>query len=49
MAYRPKTNSYDAFTVEMMRQEVLDLVLFGSNGIEMIPPGIDDAMQANRH
>ncbi len=46
VAYRPKTNSYDSFTPEMMRQEVLDLALFGTNGIEMIPPGIDDAMQS---
>mmetsp|Transcript_9764 Transcript_9764/g.19174 ORF Transcript_9764/g.19174 Transcript_9764/m.19174 type:complete len:981 (+) Transcript_9764:1019-3961(+) len=46
VAYRPKTNSYDAFTPAMMRQEVLDLALFGTNGIEMIPPGIDDAMQS---
>ncbi|GBG25674.1 Hypothetical Protein FCC1311_018932 [Hondaea fermentalgiana] len=46
VAYRPKTNSYDAFTPEMMRQEILDLALFGTNGIEMIPPGIDDALQS---
>ena len=39
IAYRPKTNSYDAFTPEMMRQEVIDLALFGTNAIEVIPPG----------
>mmetsp|Transcript_6760 Transcript_6760/g.11022 ORF Transcript_6760/g.11022 Transcript_6760/m.11022 type:complete len:927 (+) Transcript_6760:48-2828(+) len=46
VAYRPKTNSYDAFTVDMMKQEVLDLALFGCNAIEMIPPGVDDAEQS---
>ena len=46
VAYRPKTNSYDAFTPEMMRREILDLALFGCNAIEVIPPGIDDALQS---
>jgi len=46
VAYRPKTNSYDGFSVSMMKQEILDLALFGTNGIEMIPPGIDDALQS---
>ncbi len=46
IAYRPKTNAYDAFTPQQMRDEVTDLALFGTNGIEMIPPGIDDAMQS---
>lgn len=46
VAYRPKTNSYDAFTPEMMRKEILDLALFGCNAIEVIPPGIDDALQS---
>jgi len=46
VAFRPKTNSYDAFSVEMMQDEILSLALFGTNGIEMIPPGIDDAMQS---
>ena len=46
IAFRPKTNSYDAFTEEQMRQEILDLALFGCNAIEMIPPGLDDAAQS---
>ena len=29
-----------------MRQEILDLALFGCNAIEMIPPGLDDAAQS---
>ena len=43
IAYRPKTNSYDAFTAEQMRQQILDCALFGCNSIEVIPPGLDDA------
>ena len=46
VAYRPKTNSYDAFTPQMMKQEIIDLAIFGTNGIEVIPPGVDDAMQS---
>ncbi|CAD7968262.1 unnamed protein product [Amoebophrya sp. A25] len=43
IAYRPKTNAYDAFSVEQMRQQILDCVWFGCNSIEVIPPGLDDA------
>ena len=46
IAYRPKTNSYDAFSVEDMKREILEAALFGCNGIEMIPPGLDDAGQS---
>jgi hypothetical protein len=46
IAYRPKTNSYDSFTPEQMRQEILDQALFGCNAIELIPPGLDDAEQS---
>ena len=46
VAYRPKTNSYDAFTVAQMQQEITDLALFGTNGIEVIPPALDDAAQS---
>lgn len=46
IAYRPKTNSYDAFSPQQMRQEILDQALFGCNGIEVIPPGLDDAEQS---
>lgn len=46
IAYRPKTNSYDAFSVEDMKREILEAALFGCNGVEMIPPGLDDAGQS---
>ncbi|MBI1353427.1 MAG: hypothetical protein GC160_03705 [Acidobacteria bacterium] len=42
LGYRPKTNSYDAFTVEMWEQYIRDLALWGSNAIELIPPRSDD-------
>ncbi|MCA9781509.1 MAG: hypothetical protein KC800_32550, partial [Candidatus Eremiobacteraeota bacterium] len=46
IAYRPKTNSYDAFSVDDMKREISEAALFGCNGIEMIPPGLDDAGQS---
>lgn len=46
VAYRPKTNSYDAYSVEQMKQEFTELALFGCNAVEMIPPGLDDAAQS---
>lgn len=46
IAYRPKTNSYDAFSVDDMKREILEAAFFGCNGIEMIPPGLDDAEQS---
>lgn len=46
IAFRPKTNSYDAFSVELMQREILEQAWFGCNGIEMIPPGLDDAAQS---
>ena len=46
IAYRPKTNSYDAFSLGQMKQEILEQAFFGCNSIEMIPPGLDDATQS---
>jgi len=43
LGYRPKTNSYDAWTVPMWEQYVRDLVVFGANAAELIPPRSDDA------
>lgn len=43
LGYRPKTNSYDAWTVPMWEQYVRDLVVFGANAVELIPPRSDDA------
>jgi hypothetical protein len=42
LGYRPKTNSYDAWTVAMWEQYIRDLVVFGANAVELIPPRSDD-------
>jgi hypothetical protein len=42
LGYRPKTNSYDAWTVPMWEQYLRDLAVFGANAIELIPPRSDD-------
>lgn len=43
LGYRPKTNSYDAWTPEQWEQYIRDLAVFGTNAIELIPPRSDDA------
>ncbi len=43
LGYRPKTNSYDGWTVAMWEQYIRDLVVFGCNAIELVPPRSDDA------
>ncbi|HUT29763.1 MAG TPA: hypothetical protein VMX13_08225 [Sedimentisphaerales bacterium] len=42
LGYRPKTNSYDAWTLAMWEQYYRDMVVFGMNAIELIPPKSDD-------
>jgi hypothetical protein len=42
LGYRPKTNAYDAWTVEVWDQYIRDLAVFGTNAIEIIPPRSDD-------
>jgi hypothetical protein len=42
LGYRPKTNSYDGFTVEMWHQYIRELIVFGINAIELVPPKSDD-------
>lgn len=42
LGYRPKTNAYDAWTVEQFDHYIRDLVLFGANSIEIMPPNTDD-------
>lgn len=42
LGYRPKTNSYDAWTVKMWDDYIRDLAIFGCNSIEIIPPRSDD-------
>jgi hypothetical protein len=43
LGYRPKTNSYDGWSVPVWEQYIRDLVVFGANAIELIPPRSDDA------
>jgi len=43
LGYRPKTNSYDGWTVSMWDQYIRDLAVFGTNAIELVPPRSDDA------
>ena len=43
LGYRPKTNSYDGWSVPMWEQYMRDLAVFGANAIELIPPRSDDA------
>lgn len=43
LGYRPKTNSYDAWSVPMWEQYIRDLAVFGTNAVELIPPRSDDA------
>ena len=40
LGYRPKTNSYDAWTVELWEQYIRDLAVFGTNAIELMPPPV---------
>ncbi len=42
LGYRPKTNSYDAWSVEQYDQYIRDLAIFGANSIEIMPPRTDD-------
>jgi hypothetical protein len=42
LGYRPKTNSYDAFTVSRFEQYIRELAIFGANSIEIVPPRTDD-------
>ena len=42
LGFRPKTNSYDAWTLPMWEQYIRDLAVFGTNAIELIPPRSDD-------
>ncbi|MEI6139646.1 MAG: alpha-glucuronidase family glycosyl hydrolase [Mariniphaga sp.] len=42
LGYRPKTNAYDAWTVDQFDSYIRDLVLFGANSIEIMPPRTDD-------
>lgn len=42
LGYRPKTNSYDAWSVAQFDTYIRDLAIFGANSIEIMPPRTDD-------
>ena len=42
IGYRPKVNAYDAWTPAIFEQYLRDLIVFGTNAIELIPPRSDD-------
>jgi hypothetical protein len=46
LGYRPKTNSYDGWSVPIWEQYIRDLAVFGANAIELIPPRSDDAPES---
>jgi hypothetical protein len=46
VGYRPKTNSYDGWTIEMWEQYFRDMIVFGTNAIELLPPRTDDALDS---
>ena len=43
LGYRPKNNTYDAWSPEQFDRYIRDLALFGANTIELLPPRTDDA------
>ncbi|MEO8766603.1 MAG: alpha-glucuronidase family glycosyl hydrolase [Ginsengibacter sp.] len=42
LGYRPKTNAYDAWSLDQFGHYIRDLALFGANSIEIMPPKTDD-------
>jgi len=46
IGYRPKVNTYDAWTPKDFERYVRDLAVFGVNAIELIPPRSDDQDQS---
>jgi hypothetical protein len=42
LGYRPKTNAYDAWSVTQFDRYIRDLLIFGANSIEIMPPRTDD-------
>lgn len=43
LGYRPKTNSYDGWDLDIWEQYIRNLVAYGCNAVELIPPRSDDA------
>ena len=38
LGYRPKTNSYDAWDIDIWEQYYRDMIVFGMNAVEIVPP-----------
>jgi hypothetical protein len=47
LGYRPKTNSYDAWSPGQFDSYIRDLAIFGANSIEIVPPRTDDLFSNN--
>ncbi len=43
IGYRPKTNAYDAWSIDIWEQYFRDMVVFGTNAVEFVPPESDDS------
>ena len=46
LGYRAKTNSYDGWSAPMWEQYFRDLIIFGTNAIELLPPVSDDDLDS---
>ncbi len=46
LGYRAKTNSYDGWTLPIWEQYFRDLIVFGCNAIELVPPRTDDDLDS---
>ena len=42
IGYRPKTNAYDAWDIEIWEQYYRDMIAYGANAVEFVPPESDD-------
>jgi hypothetical protein len=43
VGYRPKTNAYDAWDIKIWEQYFRDMIAFGANAVEFVPPESDDS------
>ncbi|MHC4528710.1 MAG: hypothetical protein ACYS29_12615, partial [Planctomycetota bacterium] len=43
VGYRPKTNAYDAWDIKIWEQYFRDIVAYGANAVEFVPPESDDS------
>jgi len=43
IGYRPKTNAYDGWSIDIWEQYFRDMVAYGVNAVELVPPESDDS------